>query len=170
MDESESAWGELLADQRALVADERDFLANMANCAAILFQSLDDVNWAGFYLLKRGQLVLGPFQGRPACVRIDLGRGVCGTAAARRETIIVPDVHRFDGHIACDERSRSEVVVPLITDESVLGVLDLDSPRLGRFDHEDARALGQFVEVLLMSSDLSEIVASAQRQPNNAAR
>jgi GAF domain-containing protein len=157
MNEPDDPWAKLLADQRALLADERDFLANMANYAALLFCGLEDINWAGFYLLKRSQLVLGPFQGRPACVRIELGRGVCGTAAARRETIVVPDVHRFEGHIACDERSRSEVVVPMIVRESVLGVLDLDSPRLGRFDHEDAQALTEFMQVLLASSDLNEI-------------
>ncbi|HWB10891.1 MAG TPA: GAF domain-containing protein [Pirellulales bacterium] len=160
MNEPTTLWTKLLADQRALVGDEGDFLANMANCAALLFYGLDDVNWAGFYLLKQGQLVLGPFQGRPACVRIDLGRGVCGTAAARRETIVVRDVHRFEGHIACDERSRSEVVVPLMAQENLLGVLDLDSPRLGRFDSEDARGLEEFVRVLLTSSELNEIGAA----------
>jgi L-methionine (R)-S-oxide reductase len=155
MDNPKTRWTKLLANQRALVADERDFLANMANCTALLFHGLDELNWAGFYLLKRGQLVLGPFQGRPACVRIDVGGGVCGTAAARRETIVVPDVHRFQGHIACDERSRSEVVVPLLIETHILGVLDLDSPRLGRFDGEDARGLEEFVRVLLASSDVS---------------
>ncbi|HEV3339950.1 MAG TPA: GAF domain-containing protein [Pirellulales bacterium] len=164
MDETRSPWAELLADERALLAEERDFLANMANCAALLFCGLDEVNWAGFYLLKRGQLVLGPFQGRPACVRIDLGRGVCGTAAARRETILVLDVHHFAGHIACDERSRSEVVVPLIVEGQVLGVLDLDSPRLGRFDGADASGLEEFVRVLLASSELSEIALMPQQE------
>ncbi|WP_156257008.1 GAF domain-containing protein [Sandarakinorhabdus oryzae] len=124
-----------------LIGDERDFVANMANMAALLFHQLPDLNWAGFYLMKEGELVLGPFQGKPACIRIPLGRGVCGTAAATRETQVVPDVHAFPGHIACDADSRSEIVVPLIKDGVVVGVLDLDSPRPGRFDEDDRAGL-----------------------------
>jgi GAF domain-containing protein len=148
-----SSYEQVLADLRALLEGERDPLANMANCAALLFERLLDVNWAGFYLLKHGELVLGPFQGRPACTRISLDRGVCGAAARRRTALVVPDVHEFPGHIACDERSRSEIVVPLLLGERLLGVLDLDSPRLGRFDEGDARGLMQVANILLAGSD-----------------
>ncbi len=115
----------------ALFAGERNGLANAANMTALLYQALPDLNWVGFYFLEGGELVLGPFQGKVACVRIAVGRGVCGTAAQRKDTVIVPDVHAFAGHIACDEASRSEIVVPLLEDGRLLGVLDLDSPRLG---------------------------------------
>ena len=114
----------------------------MANCAALIFNSVPRLNWAGFYLLKGGELVLGPFQGQPACVRIALGRGVCGTAAERRSTLRVADVAKFPGHIACDSASRSEIVVPMLTDDShLIGVLDVDSPELDRFDAEDEAGL-----------------------------
>jgi GAF domain-containing protein len=117
-----------------------------------VYHTLPDLNWAGFYLMKDGELVLGPFQGKPACVRIALGKGVCGTAAAQRETIVVPDVHAFPGHIACDAASRSEIVIPLITrDGQLLGVLDLDSPELARFDDADRRGLEQLAAVLTRS-------------------
>ena len=132
---------EVLALARALFEGERDATANAANLAALLFHSLPDLNWAGFYWLKGGELVLGPFQGKPACVRIALGRGVCGTAARDAATIVVPDVNAFPGHIACDTASRSEVVVPVLRGGRVIGVLDLDSPRLARFTEEDARGL-----------------------------
>ena len=132
---------ELLALARALFEGERDATANAANLAALLFHSLPDLNWAGFYWLKGGELVLGPFQGKPACVRIALGKGVCGTAARDARTIVVPDVNAFPGHIACDSASRSEVVVPVLHRQRVIGVLDLDSPRLARFSDEDARGL-----------------------------
>jgi L-methionine (R)-S-oxide reductase len=128
---------ELAARLEALFAGETDCVANAANMAALLRHELSDVNWAGFYFRRGGELVLGPFQGGPACVRIPLGRGVCGTAAARRASVLVPDVHEFPGHIACDAQSRSELVVPLVDDGTVLGVLDLDSPLLGRFDDTD---------------------------------
>jgi L-methionine (R)-S-oxide reductase len=131
----------LAADLAALLAGERDLIANAANTAALLYEALPDLNWAGFYFLKDGELVVGPFQGRPACVRIALGNGVCGTAARRRETIVVPDVHAFPGHIACDAASRSEIVVPLVTGGKLLGVLDIDSPRLARFDEADRRGI-----------------------------
>ena len=134
---------QLAKQLEALIADETDPVANMANCAAVIFNSLPDLNWAGFYLLKGGELVLGPFQGRPACVRIPLGRGVCGKAAKERVTLRVADVNAFDDHIACDTASRSEIVVPLIsTDQQfLLGVLDVDSPELDRFDADDETGL-----------------------------
>jgi len=144
----------LIAELRELLEAERDWLANTANCAALLYHGLPDLNWAGFYLLRNEQLVLGPFQGRVACVRIDLGKGVCGTAAAQRATIVVPDVHQFPGHIACDERSQSEIVVPLIKRGALLGVLDIDSPRLERFSAADAQGLEAIAEILLAGSDI----------------
>jgi GAF domain-containing protein len=132
----------------ALLAGEPDALANLANAGALLKDALDRTNWCGFYLLKGGELVLGPFQGKTACVRIALGSGVCGTAAAKRETIVVPDVHAFPGHIACDSASRSEIVVPILEGGRLRGVLDVDSPELGRFDDEDRAGLEDFVRVL----------------------
>ena len=133
---------ELAAQCRALVDDETDPVANMANCAALIFNSVPRLNWAGFYLLKGGELVLGPFQGQPACVRIALGRGVCGTAAENHSTLRVADVTKFPGHIACASASRSEIVVPMLTDDShLIGVLDVDSPELDRFDAEDEAGL-----------------------------
>jgi L-methionine (R)-S-oxide reductase len=137
----------------ALFEGERDFIANMANFSALLYHSLPDVNWCGFYLLKGEELVLGPFQGKIACVRIPLGRGVCGTSAQERRTVVVGDVDEFPGHIACDPSSRSEVVVPLIREGHLLGVLDIDSPVLKRFDQADALGLQRLVETLLASSD-----------------
>ena len=139
----------LAADAEALLAGEADPVANAANLAALLYHGLPGLNWAGFYFLKDGGLVLGPFQGKPACVRIALGRGVCGTAAARRASVLVPDVQRFPGHIACDAASRSELVVPLLHGQAVLGVLDLDSPRLARFDADDQAGCEALVAVLL---------------------
>lgn len=133
---------------RALIQDEQDEIANLANTSALLYHSLPDLNWAGFYLLEQGDLVVGPFQGKPACVRIAVGKGVCGTAAARRETVIVPDVHAFEGHIACDAASRSEIVVPMLRGPQLLGVLDLDSPKPGRFDEEDRVGLESIVAIL----------------------
>ena len=131
-----------LADSLAsLIADEPDPIANLANAAALIWEALPDINWSGFYLLRGGELVLGPFQGRPACVRIALGKGVCGAAALRRETIVVEDVNAFPGHIACDAASRSEIVVPLVAGGRLLGVLDVDAPRVARFDDEDRRGL-----------------------------
>ena len=124
---------DLLSDLAGLLAGESDPVANAANTAAAIWQHVPRINWAGFYFLKHGELVLGPFQGKPACVRIRLGAGVCGTAAARRETIVVADVHAFAGHIACDGASNSEIVVPLLSGENLLGVLDIDSPEFGRF-------------------------------------
>jgi GAF domain-containing protein len=141
----------LQAQLRSLLADERDFIANAANLSSFLYHSISDLNWAGFYLHKDGELVLGPFQGQPACVRIPIGKGVCGTAAQQRQTIIVNDVHDFPGHIACDSASNSEIVVPIIKGHQLIGVLDLDSPTVGRFDEDDARGLNELVEVLVES-------------------
>jgi L-methionine (R)-S-oxide reductase len=151
------AYRELHSQLAALLAGERDALANFANMSALLYEALPDLNWVGFYFLRGRELVLGPFQGKVACVRIALGSGVCGTAAARRETVIVPDVHAFPGHIACDAASRSEIVVPLIHQGQLLGVLDIDSPRPARFDHEDGVGLKPLVDVLLRSSDLDRL-------------
>jgi L-methionine (R)-S-oxide reductase len=133
---------ELAAQLRTLTDGETDPVANMANCAALIFNSVPRLNWAGFYLLKGGELVLGPFQGRPACIRIAIGSGVCGTAAETHTTLRVPDVTKFKGHLACDSASRSEIVVPMLTDDShLIGVLDVDSPELDRFDAEDEAGL-----------------------------
>lgn len=144
----------LIGDTTALLDGERDFIANTANVSALLFDSLPDINWCGFYLVRGGELVLGPFQGKVACVRIGFGKGVCGTSAQNRETIVVQDVHEFPGHIACDPASRSEIVVPLIVEDRILGVLDIDSPSTGRFSARDAAGLEEVVAVLLRSSDL----------------
>jgi L-methionine (R)-S-oxide reductase len=130
-------YAELAAELDALLAGEADRVANAANAAAAIYHALGELNWAGFYFLDGRELVLGPFQGRPACVRIPLGRGVCGLAALERRPVLVPDVSAFPGHIACDMASRSELVVPLLVSDDLLGVLDLDSPVLGRFDEAD---------------------------------
>lgn len=137
----------------AVLHGERDWICNLAQTSAFLMQSLPDLNWVGFYLLRNGELVLGPFQGRVACTRIALGHGVCGTAAATRTSVVVPNVHDFPGHIACDERSNAEIVVPLLRGTTLLGVLDLDSPILGRFDEEDARGLEAMTTLLVEASD-----------------
>jgi L-methionine (R)-S-oxide reductase len=147
-------------DQLAsLFAGERNGLANAANMCALLYEALPGLNWVGFYFLQDGELVLGPFQGKVACVRIALGRGVCGTAAERRETLIVPDVAKFPGHIACDAASRSEIVVPLVQQDQLLGVLDVDSPELARFDEEDRIGLETAANLLLKSSELRRLIA-----------
>ncbi|HLW25939.1 MAG TPA: GAF domain-containing protein [Steroidobacteraceae bacterium] len=144
---------------RALLEGERDGLAHCANTAALLYERLADLNWVGFYFARSNtDLVLGPFQGKVACVRIPWGRGVCGTAAERRTTLVVPDVHEFPGHIACDAASRSEIVVPLLSAGRVLGVLDLDSPRAARFDEVDAHGLNAIAELLVAHSDLGRYV------------
>ncbi len=147
------AYRDLALALDGLIGDERDWVANTANAAALIFTSLTDVNWAGFYLLRGGELVLGPFQGQPACIRIALGRGVCGTAAAERRTLVVPDVHAFPGHIACDAASRSELVVPLLAGDRLLGVVDLDSPQPGRFDAEDAAGIEALATLVAARSD-----------------
>lgn len=149
--EDESA--DLLALASGAFAGERDPWANAANAAALVFERLPDLNWAGFYFLRGGGLVVGPFQGRVACVRIPLGQGVCGTAASSRATLIVPDVHRFAGHIACDSASNSEIVVPLVDGARLIGVLDLDSPRFDRFTPADARVLEALAEKIVAACD-----------------
>jgi L-methionine (R)-S-oxide reductase len=139
---------ELAQQLGGLLQGERDPIANAANTSALLFQTLPDINWVGFYFLRRGgELVLGPFQGKPACVRIPVGRGVCGTAAARKQSVLVVDVHEFSGHIACDADSRSELVVPLIRGGELLGVLDLDSPHRSRFDAEDQSGIERIAAI-----------------------
>ena len=148
-----SLYDELAGALDALTAAELDGIANMANAAALLWHYLPDLNWAGFYRLVEGELVLGPFQGKPACVRIAVGRGVCGTAVAERRSIVVPDVHAFPGHIACDSASRSELVVPLIREGRVIGVLDLDSPVPDRFDEDDRDGCEELAGILMRISD-----------------
>ncbi|MFT8364301.1 MAG: GAF domain-containing protein [Gluconobacter cerinus] len=136
---------DLVETVEAVVASETDQIANMANIAALLFEALPDINWAGFYLFKDDQLVLGPFQGRLACTRIPLGKGVCGTVAQQKTTLVVPDVHAFPGHIACDAASASEIVVPILHDGNLIGVLDIDSPVKNRFDAEDQAMIEKIV-------------------------
>lgn len=143
----------LTAQLQALLAGERDFIANAAQFSAFLFQELAELNWAGFYLARGDELVLGPFQGKVACVRIPFGRGVCGAAAASRQTQRVEDVHAFAGHIACDSASNSELVVPLLKDGRLIGVLDLDSPVLARFSAEDQAGIERLVEVFVQLTD-----------------
>ncbi|NOU66491.1 GAF domain-containing protein [Paenibacillus sp. LMG 31461] len=142
----------LIEQVHALIQDEPNRIANLANASALLGQFLGDINWVGFYLvdeqLERKELVLGPFQGLPACVRIPFGKGVCGTAAERMETVLVPDVHSFPGHIACDAASQSEIVIPIVVGAELVGVLDIDSPSLNRFDDVDQRYLEKFVQKL----------------------
>ena len=146
-----AAWEDALSAARGLIAGERDGIANMANVAALLWEMLPALNWAGFYRMIDGELVLGPFQGRPACIRIALGSGVCGTAAATGETQVVADVHAFPGHIACDAASASELVVPVLVGGRVVAVLDLDSPVAGRFDETDAVAAERLCALLALS-------------------
>lgn len=133
----------------ALLAGEPNRIANLSNASALLGQFLDRINWVGFYLMEEGELVLGPFQGMPACVRIPVGKGVCGTAIDKNETMLIDDVHAFPGHIACDAASRSEIVVPLVKNGEAYGVLDIDSPELARFTEEDRIGLEKFAETLL---------------------
>jgi GAF domain-containing protein len=147
-----AAYAQLKRQLASLLDGETDFIANAANTSALLWHALPGLNWVGVYRAVAGQLVLGPFQGKPACVRIAIGKGVCGTAAASRRTIVVPDVQAFPGHIACDAASRSEIVVPLLDQERLLGVLDLDSPALGRFDEADQAGLEAIARLLVASS------------------
>ncbi len=147
----DAAYAELARDLKALLSGEKDLIANAANTSALIYDALPDLNWAGFYLYKSGELVLGPFQGKPACVRIAIGKGVCGTAAERRATVLVEDVHAFPGHIACDSASNSEIVIPLVRGTELLGVLDLDSPRLRRFSAADQRGLEALAKIFLDS-------------------
>jgi L-methionine (R)-S-oxide reductase len=138
----------LLSQLDALLSGEKNLIANLSNAAALLNQFLSDINWVGFYLNIEEELVLGPFQGLPACTRIPLGKGVCGTAAKKRQYLYVPDVHQFEGHIACDTASRSELVIPLIKNDALIGVLDIDSPILNRFDETDIQYLNKFADLL----------------------
>jgi len=140
-----------------LIEDEADWLASLSNAAALLYLLIENINWAGFYLYKQGELVLGPFQGKPACTRIPLGKGVCGTAAQTREIQVVKDVDLFPGHIACDAASKSEIVIPIIKGNRLIGVLDIDSPVKARFDDRDARGLSDFVDILNRYIDWPEI-------------
>ncbi|MGJ0236908.1 GAF domain-containing protein [Novosphingobium fluoreni] len=142
------AYAELAASAKALVSGEPDAIANMANLAALVWMSVPGLNWAGFYRVIEGELVLGPFIGKPACIRIPLGQGVCGTAAATGATQLVPDVHQFPGHIACDAQSRSELVVPVIVEGTVRAVIDLDSPELNRFDSADATGIENLAAIV----------------------
>ena len=141
-------YDQLASQLSNLLLGERDLIANAANFSSLIFHSLPELSWVGFYFLKDGELVLGPFQGKPACMRIALGQGVCGTAATKCATVIVPNVHEFPGHIACAVESNSEIVVPLMKNGRLIGVLDLDSPSLGRFDNEDAAGLEQLIGIL----------------------
>ena len=138
----------LIEQVRALVSGVPHVTANLANTSAAIWQAMQDINWAGFYLMKQGKLVLGPFQGKPACIEINVGRGVCGTAVAEEKTQLVYDVHQFPGHIACDSASNSELVVPIFKDGKVWGVLDIDSPTVGRFTEADKTGLEQLARIL----------------------
>ena len=139
----------LCAQLKAITQDVPHEVANLANASALLWQHLEDINWAGFYKMKNGKLVLGPFQGKPACIEIPIGRGVCGTAAERKETVLVPNVHKFPGHIACDGASNSEIVIPIFSGSELIGVLDIDSPLYNRFAESDREGLEAFVKILL---------------------
>ncbi len=152
---SREVFYELLYQQAvAILEDEKDPIANMANISALLYYAMSDVNWVGFYrLVQPDLLLLGPFQGKPACVRIRVGQGVCGTSAAQRQTLIVPDVHKFDGHIACDSASNSEIVVPMLKGHQLLGVLDIDSPKFDRFTLKDQEGLEKIVNALIRLTD-----------------
>ena len=147
----EQQYSQLIAQAKSLVSGERDLIANMANISALLFNNLEEVNWAGFYLYKEDQLVLGPFQGQPACIRIPLGKGVCGTSASTRTVQRITDVHQFEGHIACDAASNSEIVVPLVLNDTLIGVLDIDSPVFERFTEEDEKGLIEIAQILMDS-------------------
>jgi L-methionine (R)-S-oxide reductase len=142
-------YAEIHRSLQAVLTGESDPIANLANAAALLFWSLPAINWAGFYLLKEQELVLGPFQGKIACVRIKLGQGVCGNAAEQRQTLVIPNVHEFPGHIACDSASNSEIVVPIVKNDALIGVLDIDSPEFARFDDNDKTELQKFVQILI---------------------
>lgn len=144
----ENNYQTLNSQLQALIEDEPDIIANLANASALLNQFLDEINWVGFYLWRDTELVLGPFQGLPACIRIPANKGVCGTAYAKKQTIRVPDVNKFPGHIVCDANSQSEIVLPIIVDNKVYGVLDIDSPVLDRFDSTDQTYLENFVRIL----------------------
>ena len=151
-----SAYEKLSSELTALIGNQTDFLANISNFAALLFNTLPSLNWAGFYLLRGTDLVLGPFQGKPACSCIAMGDGVCGTAALQRAAVVVPDVHAFPGHIVCDEASQSEMVLPVFKDGRLVGVLDLDSPLSGRFDETDRDSIQQLLQTLMDGTEVPE--------------
>lgn len=155
-DSKPALYADLVEQANALFEGEHDYVANAANLAALLFHNLPYLNWAGFYFLKDEGLVLGPFQGKPACVRIAMGKGVCGTAARDKKSIVVPDVNAFPGHIVCDSDSKSEIVVPLVRFGKVIGVIDVDSPNLGRFDDDDRRGLEALADVFLNATDIGD--------------
>ncbi len=143
----------LIGQVKSITMGESDLIANMANISAIIFNNIHDVNWAGFYLHKDKQLVLGPFQGNPACIRIPMGKGVCGTAAESKQAQLISDVHTFEGHIACDAASNSEIVIPIVRNGVLIGVLDIDSPTLSRFDNYDLTQLQKVVDILISTMD-----------------
>ncbi|MEJ6951211.1 GAF domain-containing protein [Natronospora cellulosivora (SeqCode)] len=147
-----SNWESINKKFKALVANENNMIANMANASALLYSELDQINWAGFYIYQEKELILGPFQGLPACVRIPLGRGVCGKAAYDKKVYLVPDVREFPDHIACDQASRSEIVLPIIVDKRLIGVLDIDSPIKARFGNKDKKNLEKFLNILLKNT------------------
>ena len=144
-------YNELARQAEGLLSGQKHRIANAANLSALIYHALPEVNWAGFYFLEGDELIVGPFQGQPACVRIAMGKGVCGTAAATRSTQRVEDVQAFEGHVVCDPVSRSEIVVPLVVDGQIIGVLDLDSPQRGRFDEADQRGLEKLAEIYVRS-------------------
>lgn len=149
---------DLAQSLRNLLGEERDPIANMANMASLLYFSLPSINWSGFYLFDGQELVLGPFHGKPACVRIQMGKGVCGTSAIKRETLSIENVHEFPGHIACDADSKSEIVIPIIKDDIIIGVLDIDSPIYARFNEDDKNGLQQLIDILLFTTDFTLLV------------
>ncbi|MBM2817207.1 MAG: hypothetical protein HW421_3969 [Ignavibacteria bacterium] len=142
---------------KEILKGQNNFISNASNFAAYIFQTMKDINWIGFYILDGDEMLVGPFQGKPACVRLTLGKGVCGTAAQKKEILIVPDVENFPGHIACDADSKSEIVLPIIKDGILYGVLDIDSPLPARFSHEDANELSESLQILIESSDLEAL-------------
>lgn len=148
MSNKQQLYQDLLAQAQGLLGDETNLIANMANLSALIFNALEEVNWAGFYLLEDNELVLGPFQGQPACIRIPVGKGVCGTCVSTGEPQLIDDVHAFDGHIACDAASNSELVIPFTKDQELIGVLDIDSPVFNRFDKDDLEGVSALVDVL----------------------
>lgn len=160
-------YNEMNAQLRALIKGVPHFIANLANASALIYNTLEDINWAGFYLSEGEKLILGPFQGKPACIEIPVGKGVCGTAVLQNNTILVKDMHEFPGHIACDSASNSEIVIPLRVRGEIIGVLDIDSPFVGRFTQADLIGLEEFAEILCKELDPSEVTnCFIQKKPN----
>lgn len=147
----------LQKELKSLVQDENNFITNASNFAALIYEQMESLNWVGFYMISGGELLLGPFQGKTACLRVKIGSGVCGTSFKKQETIFVPDVHKFDGHIACDSASNSEIVVPMIKDGKIYGVLDIDSPKLDRFNEKEKIGFEKLVDILVNASDMIAI-------------